>query len=66
MKISKFIYAAVVGGVLASCQSVDTPMFSDKDAFVAFDSKSTSIAENDISFDDTCNTMQTIMDAITV
>lgn len=46
MKISKFIYAAVVGGVLASCQSVDTPMFSDKDAFVAFDSKSTSIAEN--------------------
>ena len=33
MKISKFIYAAVVGGVLASCQSVDTPMFSDKDAF---------------------------------
>ena len=45
MKISKFIYAAVVGGVLASCQSVDTPMFSDKDAFVAFDSKSTSIAE---------------------
>ena len=45
MKISKFIYA-VVGGVLASCQSVDTPMFSDKDAFVAFDSKSTSIAEN--------------------
>lgn len=46
MKISKFIYAAVVGGVLASCQSVDTPMFSDKDAFVAFDSKTTSIAEN--------------------
>ena len=46
MKISKFIYASVVGGVLASCQSVDTPMFSDKDAFVAFDSKSTSIAEN--------------------
>lgn len=46
MKISKFIYAAVVGGVLASCQSVDTPMFSDKDAFVVFDSKSTSIAEN--------------------
>ena len=46
MKISKFIYAAVVGGVLASCQSVDTPMLSDKDAFVAFDSKSTSIAEN--------------------
>ena len=46
MKISKFIYAAVVGGGLASCQSVDTPMFSDKDAFVAFDSKSTSIAEN--------------------
>ena len=46
MKISEFIYAAVVGGVLASCQSVDTPMFSDKDAFVAFDSKSTSIAEN--------------------
>lgn len=46
MKISKFIYAAVVGGVLASCQSVDTPMFSDKDAFVAFDSKSTSIVEN--------------------
>lgn len=46
MKISKFIYAAVVGGVLASCQSVDTPMFSDKDAFVAFDSKFTSIAEN--------------------
>ena len=46
MKISKFIYAAVVGGVLASCQSVDTPMFSDKDAFVAFVSKSTSIAEN--------------------
>ena len=46
MKISNFIYAAVVGGVLASCQSVDTPMFSDKDAFVAFDSKSTSIAEN--------------------
>lgn len=46
MKISKFIYAAVVGGVLASCQSVDTPMFSDKDAFVAFGSKSTSIAEN--------------------
>ena len=46
MKISKFIYAAVVGGVLASCQSVDTPMFSDKDAFVAFDSKSSSIAEN--------------------
>ena len=45
MKISKFIYAAVVGGVLASCQSVDTPMFSDKDAFVAYDSKSTSIAE---------------------
>lgn len=46
MKISKFIYAAVVGGVLASCQSVDTPMFSDKDAFVAFDSKTASIAEN--------------------
>ena len=46
MKISKFIYAAVVGGVLASCQSVDTPMFSDKDAFVVFDSKTTSIAEN--------------------
>ena len=46
MKISKFIYAAVVGGVLASCQSVDTPMFSDKDAFAAFDSKTTSIAEN--------------------
>lgn len=46
MKISKFIYAAVVGGVLASCQSVDSPMFSDKDAFVAFDSKTTSIAEN--------------------
>ena len=46
MKISKFIYAAVVGGVLASCQSVDTPMFSDKDAFVACDSKTTSIAEN--------------------
>lgn len=46
MKINKFIYAAVVGALFASCQSVETPMFSDKDAFVAFDSKTTSIEEN--------------------
>lgn len=46
MKINKFIYAAVVGALFASCQSVETPMFSDKDAFVAFDSKTTTIDEN--------------------
>lgn len=46
MKINKFIYVAVVGALFASCQSVETPMFSDKDAFVAFDSKTTTIEEN--------------------
>lgn len=46
MKINKFIYAAVVGALFASCQSVETPMFSDKDAFVAFDNASTTIEEN--------------------
>ena len=46
MKINKFIYVAVVGALFASCQSVETPMFSDKDAFVAFDNASTTIEEN--------------------
>lgn len=46
MKINKFIYVAVVGALFASCQSVETPMFSDEDAFVAFDSKTTNIDEN--------------------
>ena len=46
MKINKFIYVAVVGALFASCQSVETPMFSDKDAFVAFDNASTIIEEN--------------------
>ena len=46
MKINKFIYTAVIGALFASCQSVETPMFSDKDAFVAFDNKTTSIDEN--------------------
>ena len=46
MKITKFIYVAVVGALFASCQSVETPMFSDKDAFVAFDNASTTIEEN--------------------
>lgn len=46
MKINKFLYIAVVGGLFASCQSVETPMFSDKDAFVAFDSKTLSVSEN--------------------
>ena len=46
MKINKFIYTAVIGVLFASCQSVETPMFSDKDAFVAFDNKTTSIDEN--------------------
>lgn len=46
MKINKFIYTAVIGVLFASCQSVETPMFSDKDAFVAFEGKTTSIDEN--------------------
>lgn len=46
MKINKFIYTAIAGVLFASCQSVETPMFSDKDAFVAFDSKTLSVAEN--------------------
>lgn len=46
MKINKFIYVAAVGALFASCQSVDTPMFSDKDAFVAFESTTTTIDEN--------------------
>ena len=46
MKINKFIYTAVIGALFASCQSVETPMFSDKDAFVAFEGKTTTIEEN--------------------
>lgn len=46
MKINKFIYMAVIGVLFASCQSVETPMFSDKDAFVAFEGKTTTIDEN--------------------
>ena len=46
MKINKFIYTAVIGVLFASCQSVETPMFSDKDAFVAFEGKTTTIDEN--------------------
>ena len=46
MKINKFIYTAVIGVLFASCQSVETPMFSDKDAFVAFEGKTTTIEEN--------------------
>ncbi len=47
MKTNKWIYTAVLGLLFASCQSVETPMFSDaNDTFVAFDSKTTTIAEN--------------------
>ena len=46
MKINKFIYTAVIGALFASCQSVETPMFSDKDAFLAFEGKTTTIEEN--------------------
>ncbi len=46
MRINKGIYLVAIGALLASCQSVETPMFSDKDAFVAFDSKTLSISEN--------------------
>lgn len=46
MKISKLIYAAAVGVVLASCQSVETPMFSDKDAFVAFEKEKINVTKN--------------------
>ncbi len=47
MKISKWIYTAALGLLFASCQSVETPMFSDKnDTFVAFDKKTFVFAEN--------------------
>ncbi len=47
MKTNKWIYTAVLGLLFASCQSVETPMFTDaEDTFVAFNSKTTSIAEN--------------------
>ncbi len=37
MKINKWIYTATLGVLLASCQTVETPMFNDKDdTFIAF------------------------------
>ena len=46
MKINKFIYTAVIGLLFASCQSVETPMFSDKDAFVAFEKQKINVVKN--------------------
>ncbi len=46
MKINKLIYTAALGLLFAACESVETPMFTDADAFVAFDSKTNNVAEN--------------------
>ena len=40
MEIKRILYVFAAGVLLTACQKVETPMFSDKDAFVAFTNKS--------------------------
>lgn len=40
MKANRILYVFAAGLLLTACQKVETPMFSDKDAFVAFTDKS--------------------------
>lgn len=46
MKINKLIYVAIIGALFASCQKVETPMFTDADAFVAFEKEKINVTKN--------------------
>ena len=45
MKINKLIYVAIIGALFASCQKVETPMFTDAAAFVAFEKEKINVTK---------------------